>query len=337
MKTIKVIMLSSVIIVLFSSSLYGDDDLTSRYKHIMSTSVQIQPSESNTTNEIIQNQQPDSNTSYPLIGEIAKIQALKQDTFESTSDFYNRREQTISEFLNKAKFFAQNASKEYSAGTATMKSYDADRERMQLTLNWNDNLKSLFSEIKDLQIVSLSISKDEAKALFEKEKTHFFHIDLSYVNSKLSISEILIYNRYKMYQLKKKAEYNASAHKTTVINDKVERLKQEKAAMKSELQKLKSQKTISIQQTSFQKNTNRALTRSKKNLSRQRKNYLYICYDEKFLTHNKVIYNACIRSSLSCRHLGKHHFGKYPNDSKAHAAFIRCISSNPKFVDSQGL
>ena len=41
----------------------------------------------------------------------------------------------------------ENASKEYSAGTAQMKSYDADRERMQLSLTWNSDLKTIFPEI----------------------------------------------------------------------------------------------------------------------------------------------------------------------------------------------
>ncbi len=306
---------------------------------MMNTPAQIQQSESNASSvKATQSQHSTSNTSYLTIDEIIKIQDLKQDTFESTSDFNNRREKAIAEFRNKVKFFAQNGSKEYSAGTATMKSYDADKEVIQLKLKWDDDLKSIFSEIKDLKTVSLKISKDEAKKLFGKQETHFFHIDLSYVNTKLTISEISIYNKYKMHQIDKRSKNNSSSAKTKVINNtEVQRLQQKNAAMELELKKLKSQKTMPIRQTSFQKNTNHALTHSQNNSSKQRRNYLYVCYDKKFLTRNKTIYDGCIRANSSCRHLGKHHFGKYSNDSKAHAAFIRCISSNPKFVDYQGL
>jgi hypothetical protein len=268
---------------------------------------------------------------YNLVNQVKRIKNLKQDTFESTTDFNTRVDTVIKELQNKVQFFAQNASKEYSAGTATMKSYDADREKMKLSLKWNGDLESIFPEIKNLQTVLLNISKNEAKMLFEKQRTHYFHIGLSYVNNKLSISEILIYNKYKMYWTKKKVKKN------TIANNEVERLKREKEAMALELQKLKSKKTISNEQRIFQRNTERTLTHSQNNSNRKRRNYLYVCYDRKFLTHNKAVYNGCIRSDSACKSTGRYHFGKYPNDKQAHAAFIRCISSNPRFVDYQGL
>jgi len=63
----------------------------------------------------------------------------------------------------------------------------------------------------------------------------------------------------------------------------------------------------------------------------------YVCYDAKSINIGKAIYEGCVRSSSTCRTNGKFHFGKYPNDEKAHAAFVRCVSSNPRFVDTQGL
>jgi len=50
-----------------------------------------------------------------------------------------------------------------------------------------------------------------------------------------------------------------------------------------------------------------------------------------------IEYDGCIRSQYRCKSIGKHHFGRYPNDKKAHAAFDRCYYSNPKFIDMQGL
>jgi hypothetical protein len=73
------------------------------------------------------------------------------------------------------------------------------------------------------------------------------------------------------------------------------------------------------------------------NQSSRLKNYPYVCYDKKRFSAGQAIYKGCIRSKISCKRIGKYHFGKYPNDQKAHAAFKRCYTSNPKFVDTQGL
>ncbi len=305
----------------------------------MDTSVQTQQAELNVKESTsILNKSTVRNKNYAVIDEIKKIQALKQDTFESTSDFYNRREQAITEFRNKVKFFSQNGSKEYSAGTAEMISYDADTERMKLTLNWNTDLKFIFSEIKNRQTVSLNIAKDEAKKLFEKQKTYYFHIDVAYVNTKLTVSGMLVYDKYKMYKTQNRPVDSSSSPKIEKANNKeMQKLEQEKAAMELELQRLKAQKNVPIQKISFQQNTDRTLGLSQNNNNRNRRNYLYVCYDEKFLTRGKAVYNGCIRKASACKHSRKYHFGKYPNDSKAHVAFIRCISSSPKFVDYQGL
>ena len=66
-------------------------------------------------------------------------------------------------------------------------------------------------------------------------------------------------------------------------------------------------------------------------------NYPYVCYSKKYIVNNSVVYSGCIRSAYRCSSIGKYHFGKYPNDYKAHQAFKRCLSSNPKFIDRQGL
>jgi uncharacterized protein YraI len=178
------------------SILLHSEDLANRYKQMMNTTpIQIKKKVSSKNLK---------KTNYQLIDEIKKIEALKQDTFEATSEFNNRREAAIVKLKNKVKFFAQNASEEYSAGRATMKSYDADKEKMQLILDWNTDLKTIFPEIKNMKKVSLRIARTAARELFKNQDTHYFHIDITYKNNKLMISKMSMYNKYTMNKPEKK-------------------------------------------------------------------------------------------------------------------------------------
>lgn len=67
------------------------------------------------------------------------------------------------------------------------------------------------------------------------------------------------------------------------------------------------------------------------------KSGLYVCYENKIMSGSNAIYIGCSREENTCKSNGKYHFGKYPNDLKAHQAYGRCSKSNPKFVDSQGM
>ena len=118
---------------------------------------------------------------------------------------------------------------------------------------------------------------------------------------------------------------------------RAEKADREKAEMRAELERLRAEKAARNIQPPVQQTTNPALTHSQGNSNSRRHNYPYVCYNSKYITGGNAVYNGCIRASSKCQNMGKHHFGKYPNDKKTHAAFIRCISSNPKFVDTQGL
>ena len=200
------------IILITTVSFLHSTSLSSKYKEIMSaTSTQA-----TLENNIKDRPEPNTQQNYNLAEQVKKIQELKQGTFESTNDFNSRVNSKIKVLQNEIKFFAKDGLKEYSAGTATMKNYDPDREKMELTLKWNDDLKPIFPETKDLKTVSLNISKQEAKALFGKQRTHYFHIDLTYNNSKLNISQITLNNKYKIKKLKTKSITRlASNNKTT--------------------------------------------------------------------------------------------------------------------------
>jgi hypothetical protein len=124
---------------------------------------------------------------------------LRQDTFESSREFNTRKNKAISKLNNEIQAFSRKGSKKYSAGTATMKSYDADKERMKLSLRWNKDIKSSFSDSEILKYVSLNISREEAKNIFQKQRTHNFHIELSYRNNKITIAKIKLYDKFELY------------------------------------------------------------------------------------------------------------------------------------------
>lgn len=71
--------------------------------------------------------------------------------------------------------------------------------------------------------------------------------------------------------------------------------------------------------------------------SKHESRFPYVCYEKrvKLIVDNKMylVYNGCKRYNANCKRLGRAHFGKYPNDFKAHQAFQRCENARPKFVD----
>ena len=197
--------LKKCLLFLCIAFLYSED-LSLQYKQIMQNENAKTPNQQNHT----LSQDKELAVNYNLVYKIKKIQSLKKDTFESTSDYTNRVNHAISILQNEIKFFAQNGSKEYSAGTATMKSYDADTEKMILTLQWDDDLKPIFPEIKGFKTVSLNISKQEAKTLFGKQRTHYFHINLAYDSSKLMIFKIILNDQYTLSKhIKTKRQKNS--------------------------------------------------------------------------------------------------------------------------------
>jgi len=176
------------------SSLHGED-LLNKYKKKMDTTY------TDLNNEISKNE----NTSKVLriksiFNEIKTIHAMKKNTFESTNDFKERRNKAVLIIDDKTNFYFTKGSQEYSAGTVQMKRYNPDTQIMVLVLSWNKEVVSLISEMNFVRTVSISIPREEAKKLFGKKKKHFFHIKFMYWHNKISISEILLYNKYTLYK-----------------------------------------------------------------------------------------------------------------------------------------
>jgi len=140
-----------------------------------------------------------NDSSKSIVKGIKKIQSLKKNTFESTDEFAQRRNKKISELNNRVTISAKKGSDDYSAGTMSMKSYDADKERIALALSWNKGLAVLMPEVTKLKTVSIQIPREEAKKLFSENRTHFFHIKVFYSNSELALSEITFYDKYQLY------------------------------------------------------------------------------------------------------------------------------------------
>ena len=194
-------------------TLLNSEDLTNKYKQLMKE-TRPHKSTSLPSTKVSDSQKHEK---HSLLDEITIIEALKQDTFEATGEFNTRRNKALEELQHKVKFFALNASEEYSTGVAKMKEYHADDEKMQLILTWSNDLKSIFLEIKDLQTVLLDISRKDAKELFSDENAHFFHIDIGYINNKLRVTRMSLYDKYEFYKLPpmKKKVNNANITEVT--------------------------------------------------------------------------------------------------------------------------
>lgn len=68
---------------------------------------------------------------------------------------------------------------------------------------------------------------------------------------------------------------------------------------------------------------------SKKNSSRNLRHFPFVCYENKSGDNvGNTLYSGCVRSSEKCTNIRKTHFGKYPNNLKAHEAFERCSKGN---------
>ncbi|RLA68767.1 MAG: hypothetical protein DRG30_10880 [Epsilonproteobacteria bacterium] len=140
-----------------------------------------------------------SRSAKSIVENIKDIQSLKKTTFESTSQFTQRRNKKISELNNRVTTSAKKDLRDYSAGTVAMKSYDADKEQIALTLIWDKDLVQLLTRITKPKAASIKISRNEAKKLFSQKNTHHFYIKISYLGEKLLLSEITLFNKYQLY------------------------------------------------------------------------------------------------------------------------------------------
>jgi hypothetical protein len=63
----------------------------------------------------------------------------------------------------------------------------------------------------------------------------------------------------------------------------------------------------------------------------------YVCYEKRIKINIEgetlLKYKGCFRVDVSCKRIGRAHFGKYPNDYESFKALKRCVNATPKFVD----
>lgn len=184
-----------ILFLLGMFSLAHGGDLLYKYKKKMGTTythAEYEVSKNENISTIL--------TIKSLSDEIKIIKSMKKTTFESTQEFRKRRYEAIIKFEDKTDFYFKNGSQEYSAGTVQMKRYNPDTEIMTLNLSWNPEVTPLLSETYTIKTVSFTISREEAKKLFSKKEKHFFHVKIIYTNKKLTISEILLYEKYTLYK-----------------------------------------------------------------------------------------------------------------------------------------
>ena len=135
-----------------------------------------------------------------LIDDIKTIQCMKKSTFESTVEFRKKRDQAILKLDDRTAFYFKNGSKEYSAGTVQMSHYDPDTQMMSVRFTWDEKLAPLLLGENLHMEACFTLEREEAKRLFSQNKKQFFHIRFIYLNNKLTLSEILLYNKYVLYK-----------------------------------------------------------------------------------------------------------------------------------------
>lgn len=178
----------ALIMCISLSSFLSAENLLSQYKQKMDD---IDPPQTN-TNSI----KPVEDSIWI---DIQNIKKMKQNTFESTPDFLQRQNDAIKKLEDKVHFFGQKGDEKFSFGSVTMKSYDADTERMLLTVNWDKEAYAPFPELKLVHTAYLDVPRDQARELFGKKKKHYFHTELGYRGEKLIVKSMLLYNTYRFY------------------------------------------------------------------------------------------------------------------------------------------
>jgi len=130
------------------------------------------------------------------------IESMKKDTFESHSQFDARVYDAKMALSKKIKRLANQSISSYTVGYLSMESYDADIQKMELTLKWN-NLNDMF-HTKDKANLYSDISRKVAKRLFQEKRTYPFYITVKFYNYKIWIDKIFIQDGEKRFYLNKK-------------------------------------------------------------------------------------------------------------------------------------
>ena len=195
------------------SSFLNAEDLLGQYQQKMSgASLQKQDRTKIQENDIASVDLKEDD----ILVEIQNIKKMKQGTFESTPDFLKKRNSKIKNLDEKVSFSSQKGDKKFSFGSVTMKSYDADTERMLLTVHWNKEVYALFPELKIVHTAYLDIPRDQASELFGEKKRRYCHTELGYRGEELRITSMLLYNKYRFYaKVKRKPVVHQPVSKRT--------------------------------------------------------------------------------------------------------------------------
>ncbi len=265
------------IIILLYSTLHAEN-LTNKYKSLMKNNSpqqeEYKPTPASSHTDISSNT---SEITKNITDTLKEIKNLKQGTFESTKEFETRVNAKLEELNSKIKFYSQKGSKDLSAGTVTMKSYDADNEKMALNLRWDSQLNSIFPEIKNYKTATLLIPRDEARKLFDKQDNHPFHIEVVFESSKLKIGRIVLYGGYVMRATEKesavkKDKSNPYIGKQNNVNRTV--------PMEQKMQQINYKEKIKYIDNDAQINQKNLQSSLVYHNSRTH-NYPFVCYDKK--------------------------------------------------------
>lgn len=85
------------------------------------------------------------------------IRNMQKDTYEKTSEFQARRQIEVDKIITQINTASQKGNPDYQVAVATIKSYDADAERLVFAISWFHSLKNIV-EIKDSEMLESMIN-----------------------------------------------------------------------------------------------------------------------------------------------------------------------------------
>ena len=159
-------MIFGLMVMVFGLSIVYADDLQSKYKSMMDEDTK-----------------QSANVTSKLGKFINELKNYKKDEFETVREFDKRINDKI---IN---FGTQN----FNVGTVVMKSYNSNKEEVTVRVDWDNDFKLLLSQKSLISEAKFEVSKKKAKKAFSNGKQLAFRMGLSYIDSRLFVTDIKIH------------------------------------------------------------------------------------------------------------------------------------------------
>ncbi|PHS38569.1 MAG: hypothetical protein COB07_08450 [Sulfurovum sp.] len=117
---------------------------------------------------------------------------MKKDTFETSDDYRRKKGQD----LIRRQTILDEILSSHTSGTVSMRSYDADNERITLNITWTKSL-SAYIDKDSFKVIDFKMSKDMAKELFLEGKRQNFWLHARIWKSLLAPTRLSLWYKNK--------------------------------------------------------------------------------------------------------------------------------------------